>query len=80
MTKDLFKIKGTIAYHLTQNSHKLWDCDNNVEKMRLVVLELLEDKCLVDKEAVKRAKQHLSKAKPAHFCSTLITYMTGMKV
>ena len=48
--------------------------------MRKMALQLLEDPTLTDKKAVSEAKQRLSKAKPSSFCSTLITYMTGMKV
>lgn len=80
MSPDLTKIKGTIAHHLTQNSSKIWDCGNNVEKMREVVLQLLEDESLTDKKAVFEAKQRLGRAKTSNFCSTLLTYMTGLKV
>lgn len=80
MRPELSKIKGTIANHFTQNSSKLWGCGNDVEKMRKMALQLLEDPTLTDKKAVLEAKQSLSKAKPSSFCSTLVTYMTGMKV
>jgi len=80
MKKPLNEIPGTIAYHFTQNMNKLWACGDNIEAMRKVALELLEDPSLKDKTAVLEAKKNLSTARTSSFCSTLVTYMTGQKV
>ena len=80
MTKDLTTVKGTIAYLFTQNSDKLWSCGNDLNKMKGVALNLLEDESLTDKQAVFKAKELLGKSSGSRFMSILVTYMTGQKV
>lgn len=78
--RDLTKVKGTIAYHFNQNIDLLFSCGDDVEKMRSISLQLLEDKDLTDNKAVNEAKAILSTVPTFKFCSVLGTYLTGIRV
>lgn len=80
--KDLQQTKGTIAYVLTQHQDELYALINagQIEQCRVRSIELLDDPSITDKNAVVNAKNVLKTSKINLFLSTLMTYMTGMKV
>ena len=82
MEKDLQKTKGTIAYVLTEHRDELYGLINagKIEECRARAIELLDDSSIIDKKAVAQAKDVLRKKYQNLFLSSLMTYMTGMKV
>lgn len=78
--KNLSNKKGTIAAYLTRNRDKIFACGNNIDKMKEVVLELLRSEEIKDNPATAESIKVLSRARGNAFLSTLITYMTGLKV
>lgn len=80
--KDISERKGTIAYVFKQHLDELYECLDwyGVPEARKKVLQLLDDPSITDVEAVAQAKQIFATAKPHLFLSTLVTYMTGVKV
>ena len=80
MTRDLQKYEGTIANYLTKHTNEIWACGNNLVKMKEVVLDLLSKDEIKSNPETAKAIKILSKLNGARFTSTLMTYMTGMKV
>lgn len=84
MKQELSSKKGTIANVFTKKRDELFTLieTNQYEKLQSVVNELLDDPSLKGNPAVAEAKLTLKKcsAKRNLYYSTLMTYMTGMKV
>lgn len=78
--KDLSSKKGTIAQYLTKNEQKIWACGKDINKMKACVLELLSAEEIQSNPETANAVHILSKLHGNHFLSTLVTYMTGMKI
>lgn len=78
--KDLSTKKRTIAEYLTKNKEKIWACGDDVVKMKAVVLELLSAEEIASNPATSKAIMILSKTHGNQFLSTLVTYMSGIKV
>lgn len=77
---DLSKKRGTIAHYLTKHQDEIYACGNDVYRMKQVVLDLLRKDEIQDNPETPEAIRILSSCKGALFLSTLVTYMTGMKV
>lgn len=79
---DLHTKRGTIAYILNQNKDTLFNLINNneINKARQKAIELISDDSITDKKAVITATNVFKKSKDNLFLSSLITYMTGLKV
>ena len=80
MKRDLQQYEGTIANYLTNHKNEIWACGNNIVKMKQVVLDLLSKDEIKNNPQTPKAIKVLSKLNGARFTSTLMTYMTGMKV
>lgn len=78
--KDLSTKKGTIAQYLSKNKEKIWACGDDIAKMKAVVLELLSAKEIASNPATPEAIRILSKTRGNQFLSTLVTYMSGLKI
>lgn len=81
--RDLTKIKGTIAYSLTAHQKELFDMvESNVAQTKLhaAVCNILDQDESLRKEDVIKCKEILSHSFGNKYLSTLMTYMTGMKV
>lgn len=77
------KRKGTIAWYFTKNQDSIYAplYKNDIKSAKKVVLELLESPEITDEPAREKAKSIFSgKISTSNFLSTLVTYMTGMKV
>ena len=84
MKEELSSKKGTIANVLSEKRNEIFDLINkdNYIKLQILINDLLNDKSLKGNKAVEEAKQTLLKCsrKKNLYYSTLMTYMTGMKV
>lgn len=77
---DLSKKRGTIANYLTKHQAEIYGCGSDIYKMKQVVLDLLHKEEIQDNPETPEAIRILSSCKGSLFLSTLVTYMTGMKV
>ena len=79
---ELHNRKGTIAYIFNKHQIELFDLinENNILGARQRALELLNDPTITDKNAVITAKNIFTRSKDNLFLSSLMSYMTGMKV
>lgn len=82
MKRPINTIPGTIAYILDQNRNELFDLinKNKIAEARQKALMLIQDKSIKDKKAVITATTVFTKANNNLFLSTLMSYMTGLKV
>ena len=84
MRKELNTIEGTIAHLLTNNKEELFSLINadQFEKLQTRVNELLDNPSIAKNPAVVEAKLTLRRCavKKKLYYSTLMTYLTGMKV
>ena len=80
--KNLPTKKGTIAYILNQHMNEIFSLinANNISGARKLALELIKDKSISDKQAVITASEIFNKSNDNLFLSSLMSYMTGMKV
>lgn len=80
--KNLHTKRGTIAYILNQNKDILFDLinKNNIGGARTKAVELINDGSITDRSAVITATEIFTKSKDNLFLSSLMSYMTGMKV
>lgn len=77
--KDLVDRKGTIAAYLNRNRERIF-MYGDVDMMKAEVLRLLSNEEIKDNPETQRAVDIITKCKRNHFLSTLVTYMTGIKV
>ena len=81
---DLSTKKGTIAKVLTDHRNEIYTLieQNKYNQVQMKVDELLNDPSLKGNPATAEARQTLKKCSrnPNLYYSTLITYMTGVKV
>lgn len=82
MARSLDKIPGTIAKVLNDNRTEIYDLigANKMEDARAKVLDILDSPDIKDEAARAKAKDVFSKIHGNQFLSTLVTYMTGLKV
>ena len=82
MKRPINTIPGTIAYILDQNRNELFDLinKNKIAEARQKALMLIQDKSIKDKKAVITATNVFTKSNNNLFLSTLMSYMTGLKV
>lgn len=80
--KNLHTKRGTIAYILNQNKDILFDLinKNDLYGARTKAVELINDGSVSDRGAVITATEIFTKSKDNLFLSSLMSYMTGMKV
>lgn len=80
--KDLHTKRGTIAYTLNQHMPELFDLinKNNIKGARKKAVQLITEANISDKQAVLTATDIFTNAKDNLFLSSLMSYMTGMKV
>lgn len=83
--KDLSTTKGTIAYALTQNLDSLFQAINQgvcTKDLHSAVCKILDNDTSLKTGDVANAKNILFKHlnNKNLYCSTLMTYMTGLKV
>ena len=80
--KDLHTKRGTIAYTLNEHMTELFDLinANNIKGARKKAVQLITDANISDKQAVLTATDIFTNAKDNLFLSSLMSYMTGMKV
>ena len=81
-SKDVTKGEKSIAAVLNkaENKAKMEAAGSDVEKLKSVVLDILEADELKDNKAIEEAKRILVNAKGFKFLTTLTTYMTGDKI
>lgn len=77
--KDLTDRKGTIAAYLNRHRESIF-IHQDVDAMKVEVLRLLSDEAIRDNPETQRAVEIITRCKRNHFLSTLVTYMTGIKV
>lgn len=84
MKDELSSKKGTIANVFSKKRNEIFELINNDDyiKLQSLINDLLNDKSLKGNNAVEEAKQTLNRCarKKNLYYSTLMTYMTGMKV
>lgn len=84
MSKDLMKVKGTIAYALNQNRGSIFKLleEGQIYEAKVEVIRVLDtDETLKNNPQTPVCKAQLLKAKNKnHFISIFATYLTGCKV
>lgn len=81
MSKDLTKYRRTIAKVLTDNKTAIFNCSPNIQLMKETTIKILQNsEELKRNSATSEAILILRKCNGNKFLSTLVTYMSGIKV